>query len=110
MELSAAWPAEAGLKSFHRTVTLTERGLRLDDCCTGGYRRAELYLLTCEKPDVKQGCVFVGTHGELHVEGASERIRVETVPVADMRLRSVWPAEIYRIAIPFTRRVAVEVR
>ncbi len=108
MELSAAWPREARLGGFRRTVALTEHGLRLEDRCAGDYRRAELYLLTCEKPNVADSRVAVGTLGELRVEGASGPVRVDTVPIADARLRAAWPAEIYRIAIPFARRVSVD--
>ena len=110
MELAGAWPEQAKISSFRRTVTLTEQGLNLSDCCSGAYTQAELHLMTCEKPELRQdGSVTVGTLGKLRIAGEAGPVCVEEVPVTDERLRAAWPEKVYRIIIPFTQNVSVDV-
>ena len=109
MELAAAWPEEAKLDRFQRTVTLTARGVHLVDRCAGGYRRAQLHLLVSEKPRLLgEDSVAVGDLGRLCIAGASGPILVEPVSVRDARLRAAWPETIYRIAVPFQSIVTVD--
>lgn len=110
MELAGAWPEQARISSFRRTVTLTEQGLNLSDCCSGAYTQAELHLMTCEKPELRQdGSVTVGTLGKLRIAGAAGPVCVEEVPVTDERLRAAWSEKVYRIIIPFAQNVSVDV-
>ena len=66
--------------------------------------------MTCEKPELRQdGSVTVGTLGKLRIAGAAGPVCVEEVPVTDERLRAAWPEKVYRIIIPFTQNVSVNV-
>lgn len=109
MELSAAWPQEAGLARYTRAVTLAERGLRIEDRCEGSFREAELHLLTQEKPSLEApDCVRIGALGALRFSGQTGGVRVETIPVTDARLRIAWPDTLYRLVIPFASSLIVE--
>lgn len=110
MELSAAWPQEARLERFERTVRLTQDGLTLSDVCAGGYGEAFLSLMLCERPSVKGCRAAVGTLGVITASGACGPIETDTIPIADARLRIAWPDTLYRLRIPFRDTLTLEVR
>lgn len=108
MELAGAWPKDAGLDSFVRTLTLTEDGLKLHDACRGTYRSAFLSLLTCEKPVRENGLSLPGLAG-LRIETDAGAPEIDCVEITDARLRIAWPRFVYRIRIPFMSDVTVTV-
>lgn len=110
MELSAAWPAEAHLTRYLRTVRLTAEGLCIDDVCEGGCKEAFLSLMVCEQPVVKNTHIAVGMLGAIEAEGVCGRIEVDTIPITDARLRLAWPETLWRVRIPFDRALMVRVR
>ena len=111
MELSAAWPEQAGLESFRRVVTLLPEGLRLEDECRGSYRRADMHLLLQEKPEILGGGrIAAGALGEILCEGLTEAPRVEILSIQDARLRLAWPDTLYRIVLPFSDRLSIRIR
>lgn len=108
MELSAAWPAEARLERFTRTVRLEKASFTLYDVCSGEYETAFLSLMLCEAPQA-DGCrIRVGALGTLFFEGACGPIETDTLPITDARLRIAWPAVLYRLRIPFTSKLMVK--
>lgn len=110
MELSAAWPKQAGLERFRRVVTLRADGLTLEDLCGGTYRTAEMHLLLQEEPKVQEaGRVTIGNLGELLCEGFSSPACVEVLPITDARLRLAWPDTLYRLVLPFSDRCTVRI-
>ena len=111
MELSAAWPEQAGLESFWRVVTLLPEGLRLEDECRGSYRRADMHLLLQEKPEILGGGrIAAGALGEILCEGLTEAPRVEILSIQDARLRLAWPDTLYRLVLPFSDRLSIRIR
>ena len=110
MELSAAWPEQAGLESFRRVVTLLPEGLRLKDECRGSYRRADMHLLLQEKPEILGGGrIAAGALGEILCEGLTEAPRVEILSIQDARLRLAWPDTLYRLVLPFFDRLSIRI-
>lgn len=120
MELAGAYPVESGVKSYRRTVRL-ERPPAVDtdsarvsdlpgrdayeareavvirDRYEGGLP-AVLSLMTSEPPEVMaDGSVALGTLALLETELPPDRITVEPIPIADLRLRAAWPGTIYRL-------------
>ena len=110
MELSAAWPKEAKLSAYYRTIVLSEDGLLLKDLCKGDYKSAYLSLLLKEKPLVKDNAVLVGSLGKISIQGATGSIETDTIPITDTRLRIAWPDTLYRLRIPFQNELNVEVK
>ena len=107
MELSAAWPREAHLTQYHRTLRLTADSLTIADICEGGYTGAFLSLMLCEAPAVDGVHITVGTLGTVETEGASGLIEVDTLPIVDSRLRLAWPDTLWRVRIPFDKALTV---
>ncbi len=109
MRLENAWPANAGLSSCRRRVTL-EKGRRvvLEDSCEGSFRQAVLHLMLCEKPDISGSTVTLPGLGTLAAEGASD-ITCEEIRVEDPRLRTAWPETLYRLTLRFDRRITVTI-
>lgn len=118
MELAGAYPAESGLRSFHRNARLikgreiviedrfafhesTPDSSRKPDCRLKN--SVVMSLMTYEKPiiDLTEDTSFVlrvGSGGKLSVTGG-RLLRIETIPITDARLRTAWEHEIYRILI-----------
>lgn len=106
MELAAAWPGEAKLESFRRTIDLSAQGLSVRDVCRGSYGSAFLSLMVCERPRADGDRVTVGTLGAIAFEGLAGPVEIDTVPVSDARLRIAWPDTVYRIRAPFERELS----
>ena len=109
MELAGAWPKDAGLDSFVRTLTLTEDGLKLHDACRGTYRSAFLSLLTCDKPVPEENGLSLPGLAGLRIETDAGAPEIDCVEITDARLRIAWPRFVYRIRIPFMSDVTVTV-
>lgn len=110
MELSAAWPAQAKLRRFVRTVRLTDRGLLMENRCTGDYKEAFLSLLTMEKPLIAGSAAAIGELGTIFAQGAAGPLEVDVLPISDPRLRIAWPDTLYRLRVPFTKALTVEIK
>ncbi len=99
LDIASAYPAEARVRSYRRTVTL-QRGSRVEvEDIHDGDLPATLSLMTCVEPIIDDGLCFDGL-GRIDFEGAGE-IEVEAIDIDDPRLRLSWPPRIYRLRIPF---------
>ena len=99
LDLTDAYPSEAGVRSYTRTVRLI-RGKHveiIDD--HEGERDAVLSLMTVEKPHIAGDTLVLGDLGSIDIENA-EVPTIETIEIDDPRLRQSWPEAIYRILIP----------
>ncbi|OHB64598.1 MAG: hypothetical protein A2Y77_02795 [Planctomycetes bacterium RBG_13_62_9] len=106
LDIAGTYPREAGLKSWVRTVRLN-RGR--DIVVTEDYSLAQpvgeitLSLMTpCKAEVTKEGQLLLTTADtgvRVLYDGARLKAAVETIPIEDGRLRSVWPAEITRILL-----------
>jgi len=100
LDIASAYPAEARVRSYRRTVML-RRGSQVEvEDIHDGDLPATLSLMTCVEPIIDHGLRFEGL-GRIDFEGAGE-IEVEAIDIDDPRLRISWPPRIYRLRIPFT--------
>ncbi len=100
LDLAGAYPPEACVQSYARTIRLV-RGQYveiIDD--HEGERDAVLSLMTVEKPRIAGNMLVLSDLGSIDIEGA-EVPTIETIGIDDPRLRQSWPDAIYRILIPF---------
>lgn len=103
MQLAGAYPAQAGVTSYRRTVTL-EKGARIyvEEHCEGNYRQAVLSLLFCALPKW-DGTALTSAAGRLTFQGVKNAPKIEAIPISDARLRLAWPDTLYRVRIAFDR-------
>jgi hypothetical protein len=103
MEIAGAYPPEAGLRSYRRTVRLVKGShVEIHDIHEGD-RPAELSLMFGQEPQIEDGLIRLHGVGALAIEGGGAP-RVETIAIDDARLRGSWPETIYRVLIPFVGR------
>lgn len=101
LDIAGAYPAEAELHRYRRHVRLLRgRHVEIRDDYEGG-RPATLSLMTLIEPEVEAGVIRLGERAEIRVDGAGA-IVVESLDIADPRLRQSWPERIYRLLLPFS--------
>jgi hypothetical protein len=115
-DLAAAYPTEAGVKRWVRTVTLDRVHGRVSIAEDFELERpvpVSLSIMTPRRPSAdKQGSIELqpvsGTArpSALHFDGLQLEPVVETIPLSDPGLRSSWGAEIYRILLKSTKPVS----
>lgn len=99
LDLAGAYPAEAGVNRYTRTVRLV-RGKHVEIIDKhDGERDAVLSLMTAEKPRINGDTLVLGELASVDVDG-SGLITVEAVKIEDPRLRQSWPETIHRTLIP----------
>ncbi|HWU64046.1 MAG TPA: heparinase II/III family protein [Ensifer sp.] len=101
MDIAGAYPAEAGIRSYRRTVRLI-KGSHVEICdIYEGVRQPELSLMFAVEPQIAGAIIHLGELGALSIEGGGTP-RVEVIAIDDARLRLSWPQTIYRVLIPFS--------
>ena len=99
LEIAGAYPPEARLRSYRRSVRLVKgHGVEIDDRHDGDLP-PELSLLFAERPELVDGAIRLPGLAEIVVAGAGT-MRAEEVPVTDERLRQAWPGSIWRVLVP----------
>ncbi|OWV81934.1 heparinase [Rhizobium sp. R634] len=100
LEISGAYPEEAQLRSYRRTVSLLRgRHVEIVDAHDGD-QPAVLSLMACVTPVITENRIDLADLGSIFVDGAGE-IEVDEIEVNDARLRSAWPEKLYRLRLPF---------
>lgn len=100
LDIAGAYPPEAKLRSYHRTVTLNRgNGVEITDIHDGDLP-AILSLMLREKPVAEGDTIHIGDMGKIEIEG-SGGIEVETIDIDDPRLNISWPSKLYRLRIAF---------
>ncbi|MBB4481888.1 heparinase II/III family protein [Rhizobium etli] len=100
LEISGAYPEEAQLRSYRRTVSL-QRGRHVEIVDThDGDLPAVLSLMTCLAPVITENRIDLADLGSIFVDGAAT-IEIDEIEVNDMRLRSAWPEKLYRLRLLF---------
>lgn len=105
MDIAGAYPDEAGIKKYCRTVTLN-KGINIviedDFTFTNPVAGNEvvLSLMTYEVPQVNNNIISVGELGTIRIDcdGISD-IVTEEIPITDARLGTSWKHSIYRTRI-----------
>ena len=116
MELAGAYPGDAGIRSYHRTVRLRPDGPELLDQWELADLQCEspviLNLITYEKPELSgMDHIRIGDLGEILLQTETPAnaaisctvsgIRIEELPITDPRLMLCWKHSLYRIRISF---------
>ncbi len=100
MDIAGAYPAEAGVDSYRRTVRLI-KGERVEIVDSyRGSRPAELSLMLAHKPTITADQITFDSGERIAISGAGA-MRVEEIAVSDPWLRRAWPEHIYRVLVPF---------
>lgn len=100
MDFAAAYPPEAGLRTYRRTVTLAKgQGVTIEDIHDGD-KAGELTLMFAEEPHLEDARIVLSGLAEIAVTGAGP-MRLETIPITDARLRIAWPDTLWRVLMPF---------
>ncbi|UHS58276.1 heparinase II/III domain-containing protein [Agrobacterium vaccinii] len=98
-DLADAYPPEAGVQSYTRTIRLV-RGQHVEIFDEHeGERDAVLSLMTVEKPRIADNRLVLGDLGSIEIEGAGVPT-IETIEIDDPRLRQSRPEAIQRTLIP----------
>jgi hypothetical protein len=98
LDIAAAYPAEAELRSYWRTVTL-HRGENVEIVDVhDGDRPAVLSLMTCVEPVIDGTSVRFDGLGAIDIAGGG-LIAVDRIDIDDARLAISWPGRLYRLRI-----------
>jgi hypothetical protein len=105
LELAAAYPEEAAVGSWQRTVSLHKKEVRITDSYRlKAYKKpTSLMLMTTVRPDVsRQGVVMLGRHA-LHYDSRQLTATVDDVsPQLDPLLQGMWGRQMYRLVLTVT--------
>lgn len=108
MDIAKAYPAEALIEAYNRSISLTNNGLKLND----SWRFTDLKIhpvilnfITYEKPVQKDGTLLIGELGKI-TPPADSSIQLEELTVTDPRLMQCWKHSLYRIRISTTGNTA----
>ena len=123
-DLTHAWPAEAGLWAYTRTVSLAKRVgasqtgmLTVDDKVLGTFETAVMHLMTAVEPMIvdptavtttteRDTTLLVGD-ARLEIHGATGAIGVE-MKTLDRKLAAEWETpHLWRIIIPFRKALRI---
>jgi hypothetical protein len=115
MDIASAYPEEAAIGSYRRTVTLHKGShIEVTDCFDIAPESVVLSFMTYEIPEILHtpqmnagniasqtaplATIAVGTLAKLHFLTAVS-LSIEEIPITDARLMTAWKHSIYRIQI-----------
>jgi len=105
MNIAGAYPKEAGIKEYHRTVSLNKcTNITVEDEFTFANPEADnevvLSLMTYEIPSVNKNVISIGELGTITIDCDDiADIITEEIPIDDDRLGIAWKHSIYRTLI-----------
>jgi len=104
MELKNAYPKEAGIKKWNRSITLNrqERAIIVNDFFKLDRERSfDRYLITPVKPEITSwGLKLMMDDERIEVQLSDEcEIIIEEIPMRESRLRRNWGEMLYRIIL-----------
>ena len=102
LELAGAYPAEAAVSSWQRTVSMTKQEVRITERYTLEERKAPtcLMLMTTIRPDCTQPGILTFGHYALHYNAKQLSVEVEDIsPLLDPMLTGMWGTRMYRIVL-----------
>ena len=104
MELSRAYPPEAGIVNWRREVSLCRKSKSVivsDDFLLDKPKQVDRFLITAVKPEIAPEGIKFEVNGEnvfAEVSGECETI-IEEIPITESRLCRNWEDMIYRIIL-----------
>ena len=111
MNLEEAWPAEAGLRSFRRALSLSDCGLILkDDIQLEAEKEVAWVFLLRHRPVPESGALAAG---QLRMTFPSSlAFSTEEIPVTDPRMARNFPGSLWRVVLtaPAAKAHAAEFR
>jgi len=105
MDIAGAYPKEAGIRKYHRTVTLNKgSNITIEDAFSFENPDADnevaLSLMTYETPEISDNIISVGELGTIRVDCENiADIVTEEIPITDARLGVAWKHSIYRTRV-----------
>ncbi len=107
MDISGAYPPEAGLVLYHRRIVLERgRAVRVTDTFQAD-RPVTLNLMLAEKPRQDGDKITVGDSATLRLTGAAS-VATEQIAIIDPRLAQSWSGPLYRLRItPVANQIEV---
>ena len=109
MDIAPAYPREAGVSRYRRSVTLRKgENVLVEDSFTGSCDDVMLSLMVCGEPRVDGQTISVGKLGVIKTAGA-DQIKTEKIAITDPRLRQAWPEALWRICVAFRRQITLEI-
>lgn len=105
MDIAGAYPKEAGIETYHRTVSLNKgRNITVEDEFIFSNPEASnevvISLMTYETPSVDKSIISVGELGTITIDCDNiTDIVTEEIPIDDARLGIAWKHSIYRTLI-----------
>lgn len=103
MELASAYPFAAEgrpLPSYFRKVTFDKCANEIVLRDTTNSQDVILNFITYEEPQFSENRIQIGT-ANLEYDGA-ELLMTETLPIADLRLKTAWDRDLHRIRLKMT--------
>jgi len=109
LDIAPAYPTEAKLRSYRRTVALNRgHGVEISDIHDGDLP-AVLSLMVRDEPKIDGNTISIGQLGSIEVEGSCD-IFVEAIEINDTRLKISWPSTLYRLRVsPAEKRLTLRI-
>lgn len=110
LDISKAYPEEAGINKWERSYKLTKNSLQIEDKFDINNARSanQLNFVTWGKVTIEDGKILISVNGKayqlLYDKNEFEPV-LETIELDDRQLSNVWGNEIYRISLNAKRIV-----
>ena len=98
MDLKSAYPDERIRSYLRSAVHKKEKEIVIEDHYEGSLKSPVLSLMFYEEPMVTGDVISIGNLAKLSVTGAIS-IKKERIPITDLRLKTAWKHDIYRLLI-----------
>lgn len=102
MDIAGAYPSEAGLRHYRRTVRLIKGQSVLIEDTFDGDLPATVSLMFAERPGCDGQRIIVGSLGQIEIGGATVTA-VEEIAITDKRLLGAWPDTLFRLLLAIDR-------
>jgi hypothetical protein len=102
MDIAGAYPPEAGLRQYQRTVRLIKGHSVLIEDTFDGDLPATVSLMFAERPGHDDQRIMVGSLGQIEIGGATVTA-VEEFAITDKRLLGAWPDTLFRLLLAIDR-------
>ena len=106
MDITHAYPAEAGIEQWNRTIGLMRGGNAkvelVDEFALAQESMVDYNFVTLFEPNVTEGGIAIGTDGAtvlLTYDKEALSVIIEKIELTDIRLQRNWGAKAYRIVL-----------